>query len=64
MAGCLACDVNDGHVSAPGGVIVDTGLWVVDHTVGSLGVGTLVVKPRRHVIGVGDLDPTEAGRCQ
>jgi diadenosine tetraphosphate (Ap4A) HIT family hydrolase len=58
--GCLACDVNAGRVAAPGGVIVETEHWVVDHTVGSLGVGTLVVKSRRHVVGVGELDDAEA----
>lgn len=60
MATCLACDVNEGRAPAPGGVILDTGRWVVDHTVGSLGVGTLIVKPRRHVLHVGDLDDEEA----
>jgi len=57
---CLACEVNDGRLPAPGGVILDTGLWVVDHTIGTLGVGTLIVKPRRHVVRVGDLDDGEA----
>jgi ATP adenylyltransferase len=57
---CLACDVNAGRVEAPGGVIVETDNWIVDHTVGSLGVGTLIVKSRRHVVHVGDLDAGEA----
>ena len=58
--GCLACDVNAGRVAAPGGVILETEHWVVDHTVGSLGVGTLIVKARRHVLSVGDLDADES----
>jgi diadenosine tetraphosphate (Ap4A) HIT family hydrolase len=57
---CLACDVNAGRVEAPGGLILDTGLWAVDHCVGPLGVGTLVVKPKRHVVHVGELAPDEA----
>ena len=58
VVGCLACEViADG---APGGVILETEHWHVDHTVGSLGLGTLVVKPRRHVVGVGDLYTEEA----
>ena len=57
---CLACEVNEGRLPAPGGVILDTGRWVVDHTIGTLGVGTLIVKPRRHVVHVGDLDEAEA----
>lgn len=60
VEGCLACDVNAGRVPAPGGVILETDHWVVDHTVGSLGIGTLIVKPRRHVLHVGDLDAEEA----
>lgn len=57
---CLACEVNEGRLPPPGGVILDTGRWVVDHTVGTLGVGTVIVKPRRHVVGVGELDAAEA----
>lgn len=34
--------------------------WVVDHCVGSLGVGTLIVKPYRHVLRVGELNDEEA----
>jgi ATP adenylyltransferase len=52
---CLACDV-----VAPGGRIVDGERWIVEHCVGPLGVGTLIVKPRRHVLHVDDLDDAEA----
>jgi ATP adenylyltransferase len=54
-AGCLACEVDP-----PGGVILDTDHWRVEHTVGSLGVGTLIVKPRRHVLHVGELRDDES----
>jgi diadenosine tetraphosphate (Ap4A) HIT family hydrolase len=57
---CLACEVNAGRLPAPGGVILDTGRWVVDHTIGTLGVGTIIVKPSRHVVRVGELDDDEA----
>jgi ATP adenylyltransferase len=60
MTACLACEVNEGRFPTPGGVILDTGRWVVDHTIGTLGVGTLIVKPRRHVVHVGELDGEEA----
>jgi len=60
VSGCLACDVIAGSVVAPGGRIVETDNWVVDHSVGSLGVGTLIVKPYRHVIRVGDLNDEES----
>jgi diadenosine tetraphosphate (Ap4A) HIT family hydrolase len=57
---CLACDVTAGRVAAPGGVIVETAHWVVDHCVGPLGVGTLIVRPRRHVLRAGELSDEEA----
>src|SRR4029077_5166603 len=37
----------------------DTGSWRVEHTVGPLGVGTLIVKPLRHVVYVADLTAEE-----
>lgn len=33
---------------------------MVEHCVGPLGVGTLLVKPRRHVLHLGDLDDAES----
>ena len=44
----------------PGGVVHETERWLVEHCVGPLGVGTLVVKPRRHVLHVADLDEEES----
>jgi diadenosine tetraphosphate (Ap4A) HIT family hydrolase len=38
----------------------DSGRWIVEHCVGPLGVGTLIVKPRRHVVHVWELDDDEA----
>lgn len=60
IEGCLACDLADGRRPLPGGVIHDEGGWIVEHCVGPLGVGTLVVKPRRHVTQVADLMDAEA----
>jgi len=34
---------------------------LVEHCIGPLGLGTLVVKPQRHVTAVGDLSDDEAG---
>lgn len=45
---------------APGGVVAQTDHWIVDHCIGPLGVGTLVVRPKRHVERVADLAPDEA----
>jgi diadenosine tetraphosphate (Ap4A) HIT family hydrolase len=58
--GCLCCDLTSGRMSPPGGAIHDTGHWRVDHCIDSLGVGTLIVKPVRHVTTVGALDAGEA----
>jgi diadenosine tetraphosphate (Ap4A) HIT family hydrolase len=59
MDGCLACDLAEGRIALPGGVIYATPTWLVEHCVGPLGLGTLVVKPKRHVVHVADLSDEE-----
>jgi diadenosine tetraphosphate (Ap4A) HIT family hydrolase len=44
----------------PGGVIYESAHWFVEHTVGPLGVGTLILKPKRHVTRVSELTEDEA----
>lgn len=56
-ADCLACSLLD---APPGGRIGETAHWVVEHCVGPLGLGTLIVKPARHVLHVADLTGEEA----
>jgi diadenosine tetraphosphate (Ap4A) HIT family hydrolase len=56
----MACDIVTGVSPVPGGVIHRTDHWIVDHSIGPLGVGTLIVKPERHVVHVADLDDDEA----
>jgi diadenosine tetraphosphate (Ap4A) HIT family hydrolase len=60
VEGCLACDLLAGRRPCPGGTIFETPHWAVEHCVGPLGVGTLIVKPKRHVLHVADLDLEEA----
>jgi len=60
MEDCLACDLLAGRRPVPGGTIDETDLWVVQHCVGPLGIGTLIVKPKRHVVHLGELDEEEA----
>jgi diadenosine tetraphosphate (Ap4A) HIT family hydrolase len=60
IEGCLACDLADGRIPLPGDVIHETEHWLVEHTIGSLGLGTLIVKPRRHVVHVWELTDDEA----
>lgn len=57
---CLACDLAAGVRPLPGGLIHRDGGWLVEHCVGPLGVGTLVVKPARHVTSVAELETDEA----
>ncbi|WP_338146116.1 hypothetical protein [Streptomyces scabichelini] len=57
---CLACRLAAGTEPLPGGTIHRTGLWVVEHCVGPLALGTLVVKPLRHVLHVAALTPDES----
>ncbi len=61
VVGCLACDLTAGRRPLPGGPILDTRLWRVEHCVGPLGVGTLLLKPLRHVTRVSELTAEEAG---
>jgi diadenosine tetraphosphate (Ap4A) HIT family hydrolase len=44
----------------PGGLIHATGGWRVEHCVGPLGLGTLIVKPERHITAVSELSDEEA----
>ena len=60
VEGCLACELTAGERELPGGLIDETGHWVVEHCVGPLGVGTLIVKPKRHVTHIWELDDAEA----
>ena len=59
MSGCPTCE-SIAAGSAPGGCIHETAHWYVDHCVGPLGVGTLIVKPKRHIVHVADLEADEA----
>jgi len=60
IEGCLACDLTFGRRTLPGGRIHETAHWIVEHCVGPLGVGALLVKPTRHVTAVGELSEDEA----
>lgn len=60
VEGCLGCDLTAGRHALPGGVIHEADGWVVEHCLGPLGVGTLIMKPRRHVTRVADLMGGEA----
>jgi diadenosine tetraphosphate (Ap4A) HIT family hydrolase len=57
---CLACDLTTGVKALPGGTIFRTDAWTVEHCIGPLGLGTLVVKPIRHVLHVADLTMAES----
>ena len=57
---CLTCNLSTGVVDLPGGVIYSTPSWRVEHCIGPFPVGTLVVKPLRHVVHRSELDDVEA----
>jgi len=59
VEGCKTCELTSGRAVLPGGAIARESGWVVEHCVGPLGVGTLIVKPERHVEHVADLTEGE-----
>jgi diadenosine tetraphosphate (Ap4A) HIT family hydrolase len=60
VVGCFACDLSSGRLEQPGGVLHRTSHWSVTHCVGPLGLGTLIVKPNRHVLHLADLREEES----
>lgn len=56
----MACDLSAGRQPLPGGLIHRTHHWLVEHCIGPLGVGTLVVKTERHVLHLAELTASEA----
>jgi ATP adenylyltransferase len=55
----MACDLIEHPEDVPGGRIASIGGWVVEHCVGPLGIGTMVVKPARHVVHLSELNADE-----
>ena len=60
MVDCMACRLSSGEQELPGGRIFRTRFWLVEHCIGPLGLGALIVKPERHVTSVADLSDEEA----
>lgn len=60
MVDCVACELSGGQRALPGGLIHRSTFWLVEHCIGPLGLGTLIVKPERHVTSVADLSEGEA----
>ena len=54
--GCLGCEIAAGRCDVPGGIVHETTRWIVNHAVGRLNLGTLIVAPREHVVAMADLD--------
>ncbi len=59
MEKCIACSLIDGTADLPGGRIYATKHWVLEHTIGPLGIGALIVKPFRHCLHVWELTDEE-----
>jgi ATP adenylyltransferase len=60
VAGCLGCEIARGQRAVPGGILHQTTRWIVNHAVGRLNLGTLIVAPRDHVVAIADLDDLAA----
>lgn len=60
LAGCLGCEIASGQRVVPGGILHETPRWIVNHAVGRLNLGTLIVAPRDHVVAMADLDDVAA----
>jgi diadenosine tetraphosphate (Ap4A) HIT family hydrolase len=57
---CSACAEMADEISAPGGTILDTGLWFVSHHTGPFtDPGELIVKSRRHCESLAELTREE-----
>jgi diadenosine tetraphosphate (Ap4A) HIT family hydrolase len=56
---CYACNLIEETERLIGGVIGETRHWRVEHCQGPLGIGTLIVKPKRHCLHVWDLTRDE-----
>ena len=58
---CNACAEIAGRISAPGGVILDDGLWFISHHTGPYtDPGELILKSRRHCESLAELTGEEA----
>ena len=57
---CYGCDLSAGAARLVGGLIGETPHWRVEHCQGPLGIGTLIVKPKRHCLHVWDLTRAES----
>jgi diadenosine tetraphosphate (Ap4A) HIT family hydrolase len=58
---CMACDVLEGRLEAPGGTILRERGWILDHSLSPcLLRGWLILNPERHVEQVAELTPEES----
>jgi len=57
---CLACQIIEGQMAVPGGIIAENAWWMADHCLGNHGLGAVVVKTRAHRENFWDLTPNEA----
>ncbi|MEL6400550.1 MAG: diadenosine tetraphosphate hydrolase [Cyanobacteria bacterium J06626_4] len=60
VPGCLACQMVNGELSAPGGIIAENAWWIADHCLGKHGAGAVIVKTRAHRENFWQLTPNEA----
>lgn len=57
---CLSCDVRDGKVKTPGGILFENDLITITHSIPpAQSKGFLIVQPKRHVEHIADLSEDE-----
>jgi ATP adenylyltransferase len=59
MEPCIGCDFANDVTAPPGGFLLRTERWMLNHCIGPLGLGTLVLAPVRHVVRVTELTDVE-----
>jgi ATP adenylyltransferase len=60
VRGCLGCDVAAGRRHPPGGILHESPSWLVNHVMGAMNLGTLIVSPQDHIVAVADLGEVAA----
>jgi diadenosine tetraphosphate (Ap4A) HIT family hydrolase len=56
---CFACQILDGSTKISGGFLYRNNLWSIEYCVGPLPLGSLILKPVRHILNFSELNSKE-----
>jgi diadenosine tetraphosphate (Ap4A) HIT family hydrolase len=62
MEKCIGCEVAEGRIKTPGGIIYQDDFWTVTHSISSEGAplrGMLILQPKRHCTNLAELTTAE-----